>query len=54
MSCWKCWETPCVCPDAAGYRHLSLNELKAIRSGLDALIIDKTKRGVKPDQREHE
>jgi hypothetical protein len=52
-NCDHCWETPCVCDDAFGYKHLSINELKSIRGGIDKLIADKTAREVPPDKREH-
>jgi hypothetical protein len=51
--CTNCWETPCVCADAHGYRHLSIRELTEIKTGIEALIVDKTARGVAPDKREH-
>lgn len=49
--CPHCWETPCVCADAYGYRHLSTEELTRLRNGIEALIVIKTKRGDKPDLR---
>lgn len=51
--CEHCWETPCTCSNAYGYRHLSIKELEAIKGGISKLIEDKIKRGVKPDKREH-
>jgi hypothetical protein len=42
-----------VCGDAHGYRHLSINELRKIREGIDKLIQDKEQRRVDPDKREH-
>lgn len=51
--CSSCWETPCVCDNARGYRHLSINELKRLQSGITALIIDKESRKLDPDKREH-
>lgn len=53
-NCDKCWETPCVCASGRGYRHLSVNELRAIQQGVTALINDKVRRGVDPDKREHQ
>lgn len=51
--CAHCWETPCVCENANGYAHLSINELQDIKDGIEALIKDKTRRGLNPDHREH-
>jgi len=36
--CKGCWETPCICDDARGYRHLSTNELIRVRNGINLLI----------------
>lgn len=51
--CPHCWETPCVCKDAYGYRHLSINELTDIKEGIEILIAHKKKCGYGPDQRVH-
>lgn len=51
--CERCWETPCVCRDAHGYRHLSIKELLYIRDGLNALIKKKQGTGQDPNKREH-
>ena len=50
--CDHCWDTPCTCKDARGYRHLSINELRDIIAGMTKLIDNKRRRGLKPDQRE--
>lgn len=50
--CIKCWETPCVCKGGTGCRHLSINELRGIKGGIEKLIADKTERKLNPDARE--
>jgi hypothetical protein len=52
--CPHCWETPCLCTDGYGYRHLSINELLDIKRGVEALIKAKRRRGVNQELREHE
>jgi hypothetical protein len=49
--CDNCWETPCVCRDAHGYRHLSTNEITRIRDGLNDIIEKRTALGVDPTKR---
>jgi len=53
MHCERCWDTPCVCPDGYGYKHLSLNELNDLKHAIQNLINDKIERMVPPDKREH-
>ena len=36
--CHGCWETPCVCNDAKGYAHLSLNHIRTIHAATGRLI----------------
>lgn len=52
--CSKCWETPCVCSDALGYRHLSTLELLEIVGGLHKIIAYRTLHRIDPAQRQHE
>jgi hypothetical protein len=51
--CSHCWETPCVCDDGHGYRHLSIVELLRIMNGMAKVVEDKMKRGLDPNKREH-
>lgn len=43
--CDHCWETPCVCADARGYRHLSSAELVCIRDGINRIIEERIMAG---------
>lgn len=52
IDCPNCWDTPCTCRTGHGYRHLSLNELKGIREGLDKLIVEREKLGGDPNRRQ--
>lgn len=52
--CDHCWNTPCICRNAVGYRHLSINELTNIKIGIDELLVDKMRRGIDPNKREHD
>jgi len=52
--CPHCWETPCVCDNGAGYRHLSIEELTRIRNACDRLIAWKQRRGQGVGYREHD
>lgn len=51
--CRYCWETPCICDDGYGYKHLSINELLSIKKGIDSILDAKMKRGLAPNMREH-
>lgn len=51
--CERCWETPCVCGDAYGYRHLSRNELLTLIDGLNRLVWEKDRLGLDRDKRQH-
>ena len=39
--CDGCWDSPCRCEDARGYRHLYTDELIKLRDALNRLLVER-------------